>query len=140
MKNIILALLFVTTSGLVMSNSRAEDVKSGAWQEEVKTEYNLTDEQVKYLQDKGITGNDAVRIASFTKTSGKTLEEVAAMRSEKKMGWGAIAKELGIHPSEIGHSVSRMHKKEKHENHGKHEMGERHGDKGGGKERGHSKK
>jgi len=134
MKKLILGLSLF----LIANATYAEESKKTEWKTEVKTEYNLTDDQVKYLEDKGLTGNDAVRIANFSKSSGKTIEEVSAMRLDQKMGWGRIANELGVHPSEIGHSVSDMHKADKADKSDKGDKGDKidranaRGDKGGG--------
>lgn len=44
----------------------------------------------------------AVRLVSWSAASGKTIEEIAAMRGDgtegSGMGWGQIAKDLGVHP------------------------------------------
>jgi hypothetical protein len=75
---------------------------------ELKEKYSLTDEQVKQMQDQGLTNPQLAMAAQLAQTSGKPLEDVLKMRTEQKMGWGKIAKELGVAPSEIGKSVSSL--------------------------------
>ncbi len=90
------------------------------WNNTLKTEYKLTDAQIKTMQDKGLTNPQMAMAAALSEKSGKTLDEVLKMRTEDKMGWGKIAKELGVPPQEIGQSVARA----------RHEMrAEKHGDK-----------
>lgn len=85
------------------------------WNSTLKNEYNLTDDQIKSMTDKGLAGNDMVRLARISTKSGKPLDDVMKMRLEGKMGWGKIAKELGVHPSEIGHAVADAHHEMKEE-------------------------
>jgi hypothetical protein len=80
------------------------------WKTSVQQKYALTDEQMKQMTDAGIKGPGLAITAGLAKASGKTVQEVALMRTEQKMGWGKIAKDLGVHPSEIGQSVSSLHK------------------------------
>jgi hypothetical protein len=86
------------------------DSNKASWLPAVKEKYALTDAQVKTMQDKGVNSNQMAIIAQFSKTSGKSIDEVTAMRVDQKMGWGEIAKALGVHPSEIGHSISSLRK------------------------------
>jgi hypothetical protein len=75
----------------------------------LKEKYSLTDEQIKALRDQGMNSSQMTVTAAFAKASGKTTDEIAKMRLEQKMGWGKIAKELGIAPKEIGQSIASMH-------------------------------
>lgn len=93
----------------------AEAAKQPGFQQAVKEKYSLTDEQMKAMQDKGIPPNQMAMIAEMAKASGKTTDQVLAMRVDQKMGWGAIAKELGVHPGEIGHAVSSLRRSERAE-------------------------
>jgi hypothetical protein len=78
------------------------------WASEVQTKYSLTDEQMKKMSDAGIKGPHLAFTAELAKQSGKSVEEIAAMRTTEKMGWGAIAKKLGVHPGALGQSVSSL--------------------------------
>ena len=80
------------------------------WKSSVQTKYNLTDEQMKQMTDAGVKGPGLAITAGLAQASGKTVQEIALMRTEQKMGWGKIAKDLGVHPSEIGKSVSSLNR------------------------------
>lgn len=52
-----------------------------------------------YAERYGLGG--AVRLHAWADATGMTLEEIAALRDgdgETPMGWGRLAKELGVHP------------------------------------------
>ena len=49
--------------------------------------------------------NDQTRVSRLAELSGKTKEEILKMRTEQKMGWGAIAKALGVPPKELGQAI-----------------------------------
>jgi len=78
------------------------------WSASLKTKFNLTDEQIKTMQSQGMNFPQMAITAGLAQKSGKTIDEVTKMRTEGKMGWGAIAKELGVAPKEIGQSVREM--------------------------------
>jgi len=84
--------------------------KSIDWNTAVKTKYELTDEQIAAMRAKGLNDPQMAFTAQLAKSSGKTIDEVMQMRVDQKMGWGKIAKELGVHPSELGKSVSSLRK------------------------------
>ncbi|MCB0385682.1 MAG: hypothetical protein KDD43_09835, partial [Bdellovibrionales bacterium] len=73
------------------------------------------EEQYSNLQNQGLKGNQIAIIGGLAKESGKSVDEVAKMRLEDKMGWGKIAKEIGVHPSTIGQSVSSLRREVKSE-------------------------
>lgn len=79
--------------------------KDDIWNQQLKEKYSLTDEQIKTLRESGISYPQLAMASQLSKTSQKPLEEVLKMRTEQKMGWGKIAKELGVPPKEIGQSV-----------------------------------
>jgi hypothetical protein len=88
-----------------------ESADKQGWVDATKEKYNLTDEQIKTMTDKGLTRPQLAIAAQLSKSSNKPLDEILKMRTEDKMGWGKIAKELGVSPSEIGHSVSDLRHK-----------------------------
>lgn len=111
-----LALLVITSLMPVLAHAETEvdqevakvekiQAKQEAWDQQLKKTYNLTDEQLKSLHDSGLSSPQTAIVAQLAKSSNKTIDEVLKMRTEQKMGWGEIAKSLGVHPSEIGHSV-----------------------------------
>ncbi|MCC7402783.1 MAG: hypothetical protein IT288_00160 [Bdellovibrionales bacterium] len=94
-----------------------EPAKDTKWQSAVTSKFEMTDEQYKSLQDQGLKGNQIAMVAGLAKESGKTLDEIAKMRLEQNMGWGKIAKELGVHPGTIGQSVASVRHEIKGEHH-----------------------
>lgn len=74
----------------------------------IQKKYSLTDEQMKTLKDAGLNTPQMAKLNQLALKSGKPLEDVLKMRTEQKMGWGKISKELGVHPSEIGKAVSSL--------------------------------
>lgn len=78
------------------------------WLAGIKTQYKLTDAQVQTLKDSGISYPQMAMTAGLADKSGKSIDEVLKMRTESKMGWGKIAKELGVAPKEIGQSVASL--------------------------------
>ncbi len=88
-----------------------QEAKKPGFEEALKEKYKLTDEQIKALRDQGMNNTQITMTAALAEKSGKTTDEIAKMRLEQKMGWGKIAKELGVAPREIGQSVASMHRK-----------------------------
>lgn len=94
---------------LAQEETEAAPVKDRPeWSASLKAKFNLTDEQIKTMQSQGMNYPQMAITASLAQKSGKTIDEVTKMRTEGKMGWGAIAKELGVPPKEIGQSVREM--------------------------------
>ena len=84
-------------------------VAAPKWASEVEVKYKLTDAQMKTFTDAGFKGPQLAIAAELAKESGKTPEEIVKMRTTDKMGWGKIAKTLGLPASSIGQAVSSMH-------------------------------
>jgi hypothetical protein len=103
-----------------VENTKAP-VAAPKWSSEVQTKYNLTDAQMKSMTDAGIKGPQLAITAELAKASGKTTDEIIKMRTTDKMGWGKIAKTLGVPPSTIGQSVSALHRDLKEKREEKHE-------------------
>lgn len=107
-------------------NARAEDdelakqertlessSKGADYRARLKERYNLTDAQLKSLSDRGMNDAQITMTAQLAKSSGKSIDEIVKMRLDDKMGWGKIAKELGVPPREIGQSIASMHRNER---------------------------
>lgn len=73
---------------------------------QIQGKYGLTEAEVKSLQDSSISNSQMNKVARLAEASGKSVDEVLKMRTEQKMGWGKIAKELGVDPKELGQSVA----------------------------------
>lgn len=98
-----------------LENLDKSEVKDDYWANQLKTKYNLTDEQVTKLQTSSISRPQMAMVAELAQKSNKSIDDVLRMRIEDKMGWGKIAKELGLHPKTIGQSVSQMRREAKAE-------------------------
>lgn len=86
-----------------------------AWSTEVQKKYALSNEQMKSLEKAGLHGPQLAFAAEAAKASGKSIDEVIQMRIGDKMGWGKIAKKLGLPRGSLGHSVSTLrHDVKKH--------------------------
>jgi hypothetical protein len=122
-----LALLaFVATlsfPALALNSARADDAADAqqieetetkepqpkaAWTAEIQKKYSLTPEQVSSLEKSGLSGPQLAFAAEAAKASGKSIDEVLAMRTTEKMGWGEIAKKLGLPPGSLGKSVAAL--------------------------------
>jgi len=96
-----------TTDDVDQEVAQIEQVqtKDEIWTQQLKEKYALTDEQIKTLHDSGVSYPHLAMVAQLSKSSQKPIEDILKMRTEQKMGWGKIAKELGIAPKELGQSV-----------------------------------
>ena len=88
----------------------AADSKPESYNERLQAKYNLSPEQMKALTDSKLPDSQLVKVAQLSKSSGKTIDEVLKMRIEQKMGWGKIAKTLGVHPGELGRANAELKK------------------------------
>ena len=80
----------------------AVEVDKSKWHDQIKEKYSLSDEDMKKLEDSGMNHAQQAKAAHLASKSDKSLDEVLKMRIEDKMGWGQIAKSLGVHPGELG--------------------------------------
>lgn len=69
----------------------------------------LTEQKISELKTQGWKDAQIDKLKALVDASGKTPDEIIAMRKDLKMGWGKIAKELGVHPGVLG----RGHGKDK---------------------------
>src|SRR6516164_3779180 len=67
----------------------------------IKDNYELSDEQMTVLKNSGLPDPQIGMVAQLAKSSGKDLEEIIKMKTESNMGWGEIAKQLGVNPKDI---------------------------------------
>ncbi len=131
MKNLVLFLSLTLATPIVFADevdneaTAMEATKNNPqWTSTLKEKYNLTDDQIKSLTESGVSHPQMAMAAELAKQSNKSIDEVLKMRTEQKMGWGAIAKELGVKPGSLGHSVSEMRHQINENKHG--ERMERH--------------
>ncbi|MEZ0390726.1 MAG: hypothetical protein ACAH59_00825, partial [Pseudobdellovibrionaceae bacterium] len=74
----------------------------------LKSKHHLTDAQIQAMRDGGLTYPQMAMASRLSEKSGKTVDDILKMRNDENMGWGKIAKELGISPKEIGQSVAAL--------------------------------
>ncbi|UCF79551.1 MAG: hypothetical protein JSW03_04725 [Candidatus Eiseniibacteriota bacterium] len=70
------------------------------WAEVIAGSYGVTVSFVKGLHDRRYDFGDIALMLEFSSASGKKSSDVAVLM-RKGLGWGAIAKELGVHPSAL---------------------------------------
>ena len=75
--------------------------------------FSLGKDQIDVLQKKGHSFSEIYYMALMSKQSGKNINDVAALRSQG-LGWGVVAKRVGVHPSDLNKLRVRL-KKEQHE-------------------------
>lgn len=88
-----------------------------SWNQLLQKKYNFTDEQMKVLTDSKLPESQLAMVSQLVTTSTDktmTIDQVLKMRLEQKMGWGKIAKELGVPEGSLGAAVSSL-KKERNE-------------------------
>ncbi len=62
-------------------------------------EFEISADSVDFLKDSYKIGYGGIHHALvLAEKSGKTVDEILAMKTEDKMGWGKITKELGLKP------------------------------------------
>ena len=104
LKKIGLLILTCITFNLALAQVAvaAEDTAAAPASTETTTE--STTAETEKTND-NIGANEQTRISRLAELSGKTKEEILKMRTEQKMGWGAIAKALGVPPKELGQAI-----------------------------------
>ena len=99
----LLALTCITFNlGLSKIALAADDTTAAPAPTEATTESTAVETE---KDNNNIGDNDQTRVSRLAELSGKTKEEILKMRTEQKMGWGAIAKALGVPPKELGQAI-----------------------------------
>ncbi len=78
------------------------------WSQLLQNKYSLTDAQMKALTDSNLGESHMAMAAQLAKSSNKPIEEILKLQAESKTGWGNLAKQLGVNPSELGQAVSSL--------------------------------
>jgi hypothetical protein len=79
----------------IKTSSGAIEVKK-----EIKEKLSVTDREINFLNKQGYTLAQIYYLASLAKASGKKVNDVAAMHS-KGVGWGVLARRLGVRPDAL---------------------------------------
>lgn len=99
-----------TTSPTESGQSEEATVAKSKWHDQIKSKFDLSDEDMKKLENSGLNHSQQSKAAQISKSSNKPIDEILDMRTNQKMGWGKIAKELGVHPSKLGKSNKDLEK------------------------------
>ena len=67
---------------------------------ELRKKYSVSERELNFLSKKGYTLAEIQYLALLAKQSGKPINHVAALHS-KGIGWGVLAKRLGVQPSAL---------------------------------------
>ena len=82
-------------------NSKASTpAGAGEVRTELREKYSVTERELKFLGKQGYTLAEIQYLALLAKQSRKSITNVAALRS-KGIGWGVLAKRLGVRPSAL---------------------------------------
>jgi len=79
---------------------------------ELTRDYGLTQKELDFLSKQGYKLAEIQYLALLARQSGKPVNQVAALHS-KGIGWGVLAKKLGVQPSALRKLVIRSKKAEK---------------------------
>jgi hypothetical protein len=74
--------------------------------------FSLGENQISVLRRKGFSWSEIYYMALISKQSGKNINDIAALRSQG-LGWGVVAKRIGVHPSELNKLRVRLKKEQK---------------------------
>lgn len=75
-------------------------------------EYGITQKQVDHLFKRGYTMDDVFYLSLLAKESNKDVNTVAALHA-KGVGWGVLAKKLGVHPKVLNRFRVKLNKTKK---------------------------
>ena len=78
----------------------------------LKERYSVTERELAFLGKKGYTLAEIQYLALLARKSGKNINDVAAMHS-RGIGWGVLAKRLGVHPGDLNKLIVKQKKAEK---------------------------
>jgi hypothetical protein len=73
--------------------------------------FSLGKNQIDILHRKGFSLAEIYYMALISKQSGKNINDIAALRSQG-LGWGVVAKRIGVHPSELNKLRVRLKKEQ----------------------------
>lgn len=79
---------------------------------ELREKYSVSERELNFLSKKGYTLAEIQYLALLAKQSGKSVNDVAALHS-KGIGWGVLAKRLGVQPSALRKLIVKEKKAEK---------------------------
>ncbi len=72
--------------------------------------FSVTKKEINSLRKRGYTLTEIYYLSLLAKQSKKNINSVAALRA-KGVGWGVMAKKLGVRPADLNKTRVRLHKK-----------------------------
>lgn len=108
LKNLSMILLLVAFGQVNATETAATPPTTHTWSQLLQNKYSLTDAQMKALTDSNLGESHMAMAAQLAKSSNKPIEEILKLQAESKTGWGNLAKQLGVNPSELGQAVSSL--------------------------------
>lgn len=79
---------------------------------ELRQNLSLSDREIVFLSKRGYTLAEIYYLALLAKKTGKKVNDVAALHS-RGVGWGVLAKRLGVRPSDLNKLRVQQKKQEK---------------------------
>jgi len=79
---------------------------------DLRTNFSVTDREILFLSRKGYTLAEINYLALLAKQTGKNVNDIAALHSQG-VGWGILAKRLGVHPRDLNKLRVQQKKQEK---------------------------
>lgn len=67
---------------------------------------NIDEESVSELRNQGFGFGQIAHMYLLSEASGKSIDEISSLYTSDDMGFGEIAKEIGLHPSEIKNKIA----------------------------------
>ena len=79
---------------------------------ELRQTWMLSDKEIVFLSKRGYTLAEIYYMAILAKKTGKNISDIMALHS-KGVGWGVLAKRLGVRPSDLNKLRVEMKKQKK---------------------------
>ena len=96
-----------------LEQSEAEKISKeerSKWRSSIQEKYGLSQKKISKLRESGISYPGIIFLGEFSLKSSYSFDQVLKLRIHDKMGWGKIAKTLGVKHSGVG-SAYRQFKK-----------------------------
>ncbi len=79
----------------------------------MKKEYGVTQKEIDALRKRGYRVSEIYYMALLARHQNRRISEIASMHA-KGVGWGVLAKRLGVHPGDLNRLRARHHQLERH--------------------------
>ena len=79
---------------------------------ELRQQHAITQREMEFMRERRYTLSEAYYLSLLARQSGRKVRDIAAVH-EKGVGWGALAKRVGVRPSDLNKLRVRMRKERK---------------------------